>query len=257
MEANSEARVNPKHDVVAVSAYLKDRLDTQTLDGIVKVQAESERARYGLVLAAWLQAYTSANNDDNLRNEGKQKLDKMMEHIKRRVQPYLNLSSDEVVSEDNEQDSGDEDVLPDDFLDLDVQRLMLDPPQVINDINAPDGGPAEILSATTLPIAVILQELSKRVAMLFEQAFATVSAGIVLRDATPIVTWQPPEREEDESMTVLGLARDPTRITTHLTRMENATGQSTATRWVAFETMPGIVNGLPADTTGERGNCRD
>ena len=257
MEANSEARVNPKHDVVAVSAYLMDRLDTQTLDAIVKVEAESERARYGLVLAAWLQAYTSANNDDNLRNEGKQKLDKMLEHIKRQVQPYLNLSSDDVVSGDNDQDSGDEDGLPDDLPDLDLQRLMLDPPQVINDIDTLDGGPAEILSATTLPIAVVLQELSKRVAMLFEQAFATVSAGIVLRDATPIVTWQPPEREEDESMTVLGLARDPTRITTHLTRMENATGQSTATRWVAFETMPGIVNGLPADTTGERGNCRD
>ena len=257
MEANSDARVNPKHDVVAITAYLKNRLDTQALDGIVKVEAELEWAQYGLVLAAWLQAYTSANNDDNLRNEGKQKLEKMLEHIKRQVKPYLDFNSDDTAPGDDDQDSGDEDGLPEDLPDLDIQRLMLDPPQVINDINAPDIGPAEILSATTLPIAVILQELSKRVAMLFEQAFATVSAGIVLRDATPIVTWQPPEREEDESMTVLGLARDPTRITTHLTRMENATGQSTATRWVAFETMPGIVNGLPADTTGERGNCRD
>lgn len=93
-------------------------------------------------------------------------------------------------------------------------------------------------------MSFLLQDLARRLRNLFDNSFATIAKSTEIIDVTPIITWQPLGVEEDDALAVLGLARDPTKISTRTIRADD---DSDASVYIACESPPNSLPDYPLD----------
>lgn len=248
LEANAETRSAPKHDVVAVTGYIKDRLTYTKFSKLVTVEIEAATTRYDEELSGWIDWFLTSSSIEVLSREGSQALPHLM-RMMRKEYGLSDHSAEETdqTPDDMENNARPSDSVVDEIPQLSMDRLLLDPPTVFGSTrHTPNtrrkSGSLEThqepIVVTDLPIPYYLQQLAKRFAAVSEHSFSTITQQAVLRDATHVVTWQPPDREEDDSMSALGLARDPTKITSRVMRSDSSPN---FTRWVVCETTADIL----------------
>lgn len=257
IEANAEARPSPKHDVLGVMSYIRQKLPINPLDDILAVEDEKTSPRYTQVLEHWLDLERHAKPSLNTHN-GKRDLAAVGRTI---IQEYSQFGMDcEGLVALNEDGStpihvSDGNITPPVDFEIEEDRLFQDPPMPPpppqpaqhtrrKSVMTADTKPAPSITAIDLPIAFLLQDLARRLRTLFEHSFTTVSSSAQIIDAKPIITWQPPDIEEDDALALLGLARDPTKITSRTIRADDG---SDASVFMACETPPNSLPGQAMD----------
>lgn len=261
LEANSDSRPAPKHDVLAVMTYIKTKLPQNPIDPLVKVECAKDTGRYLPAMEAWLAAQTRAGDFLHVNQEGEKALAELLA----------------ALSADQGQDSLQRDAMADSQalpagtdsdgagagickpFQMEQERLFADAPASLPlappspasantrrksaAASAVDPALLAPVIPTELPIPYYLSSLSQRLAEVCGRSFRSVSESAVIKDVRPVVTWHPEEREEDDSLAALGLARDPTKITSRVVCASVSEGGTS--HWIACETPSGILADEP------------
>ena len=250
--------------------YLKTKLLANPLDPIVKVESPSKKTvGYPQAISEWIDAVLEARKLENVKLEGKEALDKLMRRIRKQCDSFeaainadgkVSTAEEQALSEDRDGDSDDEEELL-----LKAEKLFIDPPlwhppappapvaaPSASSSRRKSGAPVQPaaqhnlsedpINPMNLPLSVYLQELASRLARFFEQAFESSIRRSEITSVQKVITWSPPDREEDDAITALGLARDPTKITSRVVvSADEEDGPSKARHWIACETPAGIL----------------
>ena len=261
LEANSDSRPAPKHDVLAVMTYIKTKLPQNPIDPLVKVEWAKDTGRYLPAMEAWLAAQTRAGEPSHVKEEGEEGLADLLA----------------ALSADRGQDSLQRDAMAGSDADsagvnsvggaagmrkplqMEQERLFVDAPASLPPAppssasantrrksaaaSAVDPALLAPVIATELPIPFYLSSLSQRLAGLCERSFRSVGESAAIKDVRPVVAWRPEEREEDDSLAALGLARDPTKITSRVVCAPVSEGGTS--HWIACETPSGVLADEP------------
>ena len=262
IEAHSDNRPLPKHDVLAVMTYIKCKLQSNPLDLLVLVEKEKDMARYVPALDAWLAAQLHALDHDNLKKEGEEKLKDVLERLRR--QENDNDASTVGREEDMQVEGAEVNLGPLEIrgvhggFHLDFERLYTVPlllmPQSADSTTTMQAPRRKSVTAATadisqhlhivpvdLPVPFYLSELANRLASLLDHSFTSISQQAEITDVVPVIAWQPQERQEDDSMTALGLARDPTKITSRVVKYRDKAGEDVFQHWIACETPSDVL----------------
>lgn len=282
IEAHAENRPTPKHDVVAVMTYIKTRLFASPLTPLILVEKEADTARYAQPIQAWLRMQVQASEPEYIKKERKLALRRMVAKLEKENPEFRyerpDLASvlqeletaealnDEQNCEDIEDSIDDETGFVHRRYRLFTEPIAIQPEPTSQTTTASGSStstrrksvraslppPADPVVPTELSIAVYLSDLTSRLTRIFEHSFQTVTKNAVLCDAMRVTTWSPPDREEDDAMTALGLARDPTKITTRIVHQDIEDGEiKVAFQWMACETPPGSLLEDASDPTCE------
>lgn len=250
IEANADARPTPKHDVLGVTAYIRQKLPSNRLDEILQVDDRKAAAHYVPVLHHWITLQREATSPESFE-KGRKDLANVL-HTCAHEFSQLGLHS-ETIAGLAEDARGNDNATngyasPQSEYQVEEERLFIDPPAMPSPIIKPaqntrrkstmsnDQKSNLSLKPVELPIAVLLADLARRLRTLFDQVFATVARSAEIVEARPIITWKPPDIEEDDALAVLGLARDPTKITSRVVRDVGEDEQSCV--FIACETPP-------------------
>lgn len=257
LEANSDSRPAPKHDVLAVMTYIKTKLPQNPIDPLVKVEWAKDTGRYVPAMEAWLAAQTRAGKTSHVKEEGEQGLADLLAALSAdEGQEAFDRGSGAAQAADpvGIHPIGGEAGFRKPFQ-MEQERLFTDAPALLppappssasantrrKSASASAIDPALLapVIATELPIPYYLSTLSQRLAAMCERSFRSVGESAIIKDVRPVVAWRPEEREEDDSLAALGLARDPTKITS---RVVGAPVPDDGTsHWIACETPPGVL----------------
>lgn len=281
LEAQTDGRPIPKHDVLTIMTYLKTKLPSNPIDELVRVEPPNGgRDQYAQAIQEWIDAVLDARDLKTLKQEGKEALSRLKKIIEKEVnsingdfhgQQPANAVGQESLLE-KEATIEDEDEL-DEML-LKADKLFVTPPlwypphlrpvQVPlasstsrRKSNAVPSAPASVppplppVNPIELPLPIYLNELASRLAKFFEKAFESTVTHAEMTSARKVVTWSPADREEDDVITALGLARDPTKITSRVV-VGSGDGGEVTRHWIACETPAGIINGS-GDAACEQG----
>lgn len=257
IEATSETRPSPKHDVLGVMTYIRQKLPSNPLDDVLRVEQEKTTVHCGPILESWIKSQRMATSRIGLEDEKRHLPDIVQTIVKEYQELGLDCEGLHGLAQGTSQANGHGD-LDDGFM-PEEERLFLNPPpmavkpQPIQQARRKSTIPADFKQSspilpTDLPIAFLLAELSRRLCSLFDRSFATITSSAQIDHVQHIMTWQPPDIEEDDALAVLGLARDPTKITTRLVRGD--TNDAEPVSYIACETpqgcLPGVVTEEPA-----------
>lgn len=232
--------------------YIRQKLPSNPLDDILAVDENRATDHYESVLDHWLQLHIEARRQTSPAS-GKSDLSDVVQNI---AEEYSRFGLDcEELTDFTEQANADMQVGPNpQGHALTEEELYEHPPPMPRPASQPapntrrksaavaENKSMPILPATEVPISNLLKALAHRLCILFEHSFASVATSAQVTSATPIITWQPPEVEEDDALALLGLARDPTKISSRTIR---AGDERESSVFIACESPP---NSLPDDS---------
>jgi len=250
---------------------------------------------YMEALERWLGKMVEVNEREYLKKEGEEKLPVVLEKLKTMLrQQEQGEEPDMQIEENGDRRRARRSHLAVPFQ-LDCEKMYTDPlallaprppapvqslpltatPSTVNRRKStiapstpapPPSLPKTTINPTTLPLPAYLQILSSKLSKTLHYSFSRItsspSSSSSSSSNTPkivkaknIILWQPPDRQEDDSMTALGLARDPTKISSRLIRHTGNDAaveqEGTSQLWIACETSPGV---LSSDT--QEGACK-
>lgn len=240
---------------MAVMSYIRQKLSSNPIDAIMLVEDEKIASSHLPVLDHWLQLQCQATSREGLDKEGTA----LSDIVQSLVTEYSELGLDcDGLSKLGKGDRTH--VSPHASPDLDFQtdeeRFFTDPPsmpaklQPTQQTRRKSALQAELKQASSispidLPISFLLRDLSRRLQTLFDDSFEKFASSIQVNNFMPVVTWQPPAIEEDDALAVLGLARDPTKITSRMVRKLEE--DSAPCFFIACETPPNSLPSYPMD----------
>jgi len=218
-------------------------MNKSELDNLLLVEVESEQAPYGPVLDSWLGAY----KEINASSASPQNLPNLQGVFQAVHEKWETQTSDDLAtiakSNTDSPAAGLHFFNGAEVLFLEPERFL---PKRQSSTSSrrkstlpQDAKARSTLNALELPLAFLLSELSQRLNVLLDRSFKTVASSAVIREAQPIIMWRPPALEEDDAMAALGLARDPTKITSRVVR-ESTQGDGDCL-YIACETPPGSL----------------
>lgn len=250
LDANTASRSIPKYDVNAVVAYIRTRLTYNPIDEIVVVESAETASRYTAPLSAWLEKKADLDAKFAVDENNHQTLENILMNVERNY-AALGLSNDDSGSE-SASDSEIEETGPEEEDDIPLgSDGLYDCQFSFTEVTQPVGGRRKSnashkqtfnLIATELPISILLSELYRRLHVLFEKSFRTVGERAHINQAAPLFTWKPPDIEEDDAMAALGLARDPTKITSRLLKPSAELELLSPCLYIACETSPNMLD---------------
>lgn len=267
IEAQSDSRPVPKHDVLAVMTYIKTSLyPGNPLTNMVKVETQRDSSRYMPMLDDWLARMRTVEKGERVRSRGQNTLDALLRELDNEDKHLFSEGADfdqQHVSSDamehDETDGPSQSMENNDAFELETDKLFRDPPpyvppQISTPITTrrrssikPAGLEEHLPRVTELPLPFYVNELTRRLKDCLDASFRLVGERAEIIAAQNIINWQPPDRQEDDSMTLLGLARDPTKISSRLVRThveeeeDNGNGSEATHHWIACETPPGVL----------------
>ena len=261
IEAHSETRPLPKHDVLAVLGYIKAKIPHNPLDKLLLVERQKDTTHHVRALDTWISSQSYVSKYDTLKREGEDKLKKIWEELKAEERDFESLARTanpntlqndmEITVEEASNGSG-QGVFQLERERLFMGALLTAPQPAVSSTPAvrkksmtaiaADTAPSSPFVLNDLSLPFYLSELARRLASLLEHSFHSVTNQAHVRQATRITTWQPPDRQEDDSMTALGLARDPTKITSRIIQDQKAAGKNDSVHWIACESPPGVLH---------------
>lgn len=249
IEASAESRPSPKHDVLSVMTYIRQKLPSNPLDEALVVDEDRVTNHYRPILDHWLGLHARVQSYRE-PSSGKLDLSAVVQNITNEYGEFgldCGEMADLNASANGMQGSEVEDALTEEDLYTCPPKMPAPTPQAAPNTRrksavTTDAKSMPIIPATDLPIAFLLRDLARRLCSLFDYAFATIADSAQIIDATPVITWQPPEVEEDDALALLGLARDPTKISSRTIRADDETEASV---FIACESPP---NSLPKYT---------
>lgn len=282
IEAQASARPSPKHDVLAVMTYLKTKLLSDPLDAFLKVEEEkdvlSDEKGYVGLLERWLVKMVDVNELGYLRKEGEEKLPIVLEKLKKMLDENVTEGDDPDMHVEGSGNTSDKTGDIAEPFQLDCEKMYTDPlallpPAPVQSVPltatpsttsrrksaitpATPAPPAATFSnaninPTTLPQPAYLQILSSKLSKTLHYSFSRLTSPSTASEdrarivkAKNVILWQPPAIQEDDSMTTLGLARDPTKISSRLIRDGDDGNEEDGTSqlWIACETSPGVLS---------------
>lgn len=231
-------------------SYIRQKLPSNPIDGIMVVEDDKAAAAHTPVLEHWLQSQRLATSRSGIAKEG-EGLSNIVLSIAYEYSE-LGLDSDALLDLgklDLDAITTGRESLDSDFETEEV-RLFTNPPpmpakpQPTQHTRRKSTNQAELkhlqcTSPIELPISFLLRDLARRLRHMFDHSFAMVAKSATVGEVKHIVTWQPPGIEEDDALAVLGLARDPTKITARMIRAVN--GDAEPSLFIACETPPGSL----------------
>lgn len=231
-------------------SYIRQKLPTNPIDAIMVVEDDKAAAAHTPVLEHWLQSQRLATSRSGIEKEG-EALSNIVLSI---AHEYGELGLDWEALLDLDKVDLDAITTGQESLDSDFEteevRLFTNPPpmpakpQPTQHTRRKSTVQAELKqlqnrSPIELPISFLLCDLARRLRSMFDHSFATVAKSATVGEVKHIVTWQPPDIEEDDALAVLGLARDPTKITARMVRANDSDAEPSL--FIACETPPGSL----------------